>query len=159
VRWCAAAQLHEAVGGPCAGARTTNVGSVNALVTITAESTHNGATLICQRGSLAHGPHAQAETRVHAHTLCCARASPQQRPPLIPRHAGVHRQQGRNRRRGAHVQRLEVLVAVMLARERRAPEGAAADGCTELAAALATLPSGLLEMVAEAVAALGHADA
>jgi hypothetical protein len=37
------------------------------------------------------------------------------------------------------VQRLEVLIAVMLARERRAPADAAADGCTELAAALATL--------------------
>ena len=60
---------------------------------------------------------------------------------------------------GAHVQRLEVLIAVMLARERRAPADAAADGCTELAAALATLPSGLLEMVADAVAALGCADA
>jgi hypothetical protein len=69
------------------------------------------------------------------------------------------------------VQRLEVLVAVMLARERRAPvrrmqrrsprllRGRASDRCTELAAALATLPSGLLEMVADAVAALGHADA
>ena len=57
------------------------------------------------------------------------------------------------------MQRLEVLVAVMLARERRAPADAAADGCTELAAALATLPSGLLEMIAEAVAALGCADA
>ena len=57
------------------------------------------------------------------------------------------------------MQRLEVLVAVMLARERRIPADAAADGCTELAAALATLPSGLLEMVAEAVAVLGHADA
>ena len=57
------------------------------------------------------------------------------------------------------MQRLEVLIAVMLARERRAPADAAADGCTELAAALATLPSGLLEMVAEAVAALGCADA
>ena len=57
------------------------------------------------------------------------------------------------------MQRPEVLIAVMLARERRAPEGAAADGCTALAAALATLPSGLLEMVADAVAALGHADA
>ncbi len=57
------------------------------------------------------------------------------------------------------MQRLEVLVAVMLARERRWPANTAADGCTELAAALATLPSGLLEMVAEAVAALGHADA
>ena len=44
---------------------------------------------------------------------------------------------------------------MMLARERRATADAAADGCTELAAALATLPSGLLEMVAEAVTALG----
>ena len=60
---------------------------------------------------------------------------------------------------GARVQRLEVLVAVMLARERRATADAAADGCTELAAALATLPSRPLEMVAEAVAALGCADA
>ena len=60
---------------------------------------------------------------------------------------------------GARVQRLKVLIAVMLARERRATADAAADGCTELAAALATLPSGLLEMVAEAVAALGCADA
>ena len=57
------------------------------------------------------------------------------------------------------MQRLEVLVAVMLARERRAPANDAADGCTELAAALATLPSGLLEMIADAVVALGHADA
>ncbi len=57
------------------------------------------------------------------------------------------------------MQRLEVLVAVMLARERRALADDAADGCTELAAALATLPSGLLEMVADAVAALGCADA
>ncbi len=49
----------------------------------------------------------------------------------------------------------------MLARERRllAPADTAADGCTELAAALATLPSGLLEMVADAVAALVFADA
>ena len=36
------------------------------------------------------------------------------------------------------MQRLEVLIAVMLARERRARADAAADGCTELAAALAT---------------------
>jgi hypothetical protein len=57
------------------------------------------------------------------------------------------------------VQRLEVLVSVMLARERRWPADTVADGCTELAAALATLPSGLLEMVANAVAALGCADA
>ena len=46
----------------------------------------------------------------------------------------------------------------MLARERRALADAENGGCTELAAALATLPSGLLEMVADAVAALGHAD-
>ncbi len=57
------------------------------------------------------------------------------------------------------MQRLEVLVAVMLARERRALADAEDGGCTELAAALAALPSGLLEMVADAVAALGHADA
>ena len=57
------------------------------------------------------------------------------------------------------MQRLEVLVAVMLARERRAAEDDAADGCTELAAALAALPSRPLEMIAEAVAALGCADA
>ena len=76
---------------------------------------------------------------------------------MTPRHVGV--------------QRLEVLVAVMLSRERRTParsvqrrsprllRGRARDCSTELAAALATLPSGLLEMVADAVAALGHADA
>ena len=57
------------------------------------------------------------------------------------------------------MQRLEVVVAVMLARERRAPADDAADGCTELAAALAKLPSRPLEMIAEAVAALGCADA
>ena len=63
---------------------------------------------------------------------------------LILRHVGV--------------QRLKVLVSVMLARERRALADSEDGGCTELAAALATLPSGLLEMVADAVAALGHAD-
>jgi hypothetical protein len=52
------------------------------------------------------------------------------------------------------VQRLEVLVAVMLARERRIPADAEAGGCTALPAALATLPSGVLEIVANAVAAL-----
>ncbi len=56
------------------------------------------------------------------------------------------------------MQRLEVLVAVMLARERRALADAQEGGCTELAAALATLPSGVFEMIAEAVAALGCAD-
>ncbi len=55
------------------------------------------------------------------------------------------------------VQRLGVLAAVMLSRERRAP-AAAADGCTALAAALGALPSGVVAMVAEAVAALGYAD-
>ena len=54
------------------------------------------------------------------------------------------------------MQRLEVLIAVMLARERRSPwTYAAATGCTALAAALAALPSRPLEMVAEAVAGLG----
>ena len=55
------------------------------------------------------------------------------------------------------MQRLGVLVAVMLARERRAPTAAAGD-CTALAAALGALPSGVVAMVAEAVAALGYAD-
>jgi hypothetical protein len=51
------------------------------------------------------------------------------------------------------VQRLEVMVAVMASRERRAPT--AGDDRTALAAALGALPSGVLLMVAEAVAALG----
>ena len=56
------------------------------------------------------------------------------------------------------MQRLEVLIAVMLARERRILADAATDGCTALAAALASLPSRPLEMIADAVAALGCAD-
>jgi hypothetical protein len=83
-----------------------------------------------------------------AHAIARTGARPQLRPTLhtlSPRHVGV--------------QRLEVLVAVMLARERRALANAQDGGCTELAAALATLPSGVFESVAEAVAALGRADA
>jgi len=57
----------------------------------------------------------------------------------------------RRRYRGFGVQRLEVLIAVMLARERLA----AAGGGTPLAAALASLSSGPLSMIADAVAALG----
>jgi hypothetical protein len=49
------------------------------------------------------------------------------------------------------VQRLKVLIAVMLTRERRA---ATDDGCT----ALAALPPRPLEMAADAVAAFGAAD-
>jgi hypothetical protein len=45
------------------------------------------------------------------------------------------------------------MLALMLARERHALADAAPDGCTPLAAALAALPSGLLAMVAEALAA------
>ncbi len=60
------------------------------------------------------------------------------------------------------VQRLEVMVSLMLARdsghERPAPTGAAVAGCTALAAALIGLPSRSLEMIAEAVAVLGYAD-
>ena len=55
------------------------------------------------------------------------------------------------------MQRLGVLVAVMLSRERRAPTAAAA-GCTGLAAALGALPSGVVGMVAAALAALGYGD-
>jgi hypothetical protein len=105
----------------------------------------NGARRTCERGSPAHGRHAQTETRAHANTPWCTHTTPQQRPPWTPRCVGV--------------QRLEVLVAVILARERRALAHAEEGGCTELAAALATLPLGLLEIVADAVAALGHADA
>jgi hypothetical protein len=56
------------------------------------------------------------------------------------------------------VQRLDVLIAVILARSRPAATDGAADGYTPLAAALAALPSGLLEMVADSVAALGCAS-
>ena len=56
------------------------------------------------------------------------------------------------------MQRLEVLIAVMLARERHGRTDAAVGGCTPLAAALATLPSRPLEMVLDAMAALGGAD-
>ena len=57
------------------------------------------------------------------------------------------------------MQRLEVLVSVMLARERRWPADTAAVGCSELAAALVALPSLTLALVADAVVALGGADA
>ena len=58
--------------------------------------------------------------------------------------------------RAVVVQRFEILVAVMLARERRCspPDAAWAP----LAAALAALPSRPLEMVAEALVALGCSD-
>ncbi len=56
---------------------------------------------------------------------------------------------------GSGVQRLEVMVAVMLARERPAPTGAADGSAALIAASLAALPSRPLEMIAEAVAALG----
>ena len=49
------------------------------------------------------------------------------------------------------MQRLEVLIAMMLARERLAAAGTG----TPLAAALASLSSGPLSMIADAVAALG----
>jgi hypothetical protein len=116
---------------------------------------------ICISISISIRPPAPAKARAHALT---------QWRSSIPR--------DRNKRHRCHrrigvqrVQRLEVLVAVMLARERRAQarsvqrrsprllRGRASDRCTALAAALSTLPSGLLEMVADAVAALGHADA
>ena len=50
------------------------------------------------------------------------------------------------------------MATLMLARERPAPAGAAAAGCTALAVALIGLPSRPLEIIAEAVAALGYAD-
>ncbi len=58
------------------------------------------------------------------------------------------------------VQRLEVMLAVMLACERHAPAATAADSESRapLAAALAALPSRPRWIVAEAVVALGYAD-
>ncbi len=51
------------------------------------------------------------------------------------------------------------MVAMMASRERRAPAAARrSPRRSPLAAALAALPSGVLRMVAEAVAALGYAD-
>ncbi len=58
---------------------------------------------------------------------------------------------------GAGMQWLEVMVTLMLARERRVPTDDA-GGCTPFAAALAALPSRPLELAAEAVVALGCAD-
>ena len=56
------------------------------------------------------------------------------------------------------VQRLKMLIAVLLARERCGQRDAAAAGCTPLAVALTALPSRPLELIADAVAALGSAD-
>jgi hypothetical protein len=53
------------------------------------------------------------------------------------------------------LQRLEMFIAVMLARERPWHADTGADGCTEFAAALAAPSSRPLEMVADAVVALG----
>ena len=58
---------------------------------------------------------------------------------------------------GVGVQRLEMMVAVVLAHERRAPTDTA-DGCATLAAARSVLPSRPLELIAEAVAALGYTE-
>ena len=72
-----------------------------------------------------------------------------------PTHFVVHAPQNR----AVVVQRFEILAAVMLARERRcSPPDAAAERCAPLAAALAALPSRPLEMVAEALVALGCSD-
>ena len=56
---------------------------------------------------------------------------------------------------GSGVQRLKLMVAVMLARERRAPTDTADGPAPLIAAALGALPSRPLELIAEAVAALG----
>ena len=69
------------------------------------------------------------------------------------------RDSGRRWYCGGGLQRLEMFIAVMLARERRWHADTAADGCTELAVALAALPSLTLALVAEAVVALDCADA
>ena len=72
--------------------------------------------------------------------------------------------QARNQRedeRPARIKRNKVLVDMMLARERHnrhAPTDVEVDGCTELAAELASLPSLPLEMIADAMAKLGCAN-
>ena len=92
-------------------------------------------------------------------------------PPLMPSAAPPHQSRSAgtccalqagniatvNTATAVDVQRLEVFIAVMLARERHALNGATADGCTALAAALATLPSGLLKTAAAAVLPLACA--
>lgn len=63
--------------------------------------------------------------------------------------------------RPVRIKRNKVLVDMMLARERhnrRAPTVDEVDGCTELAAELASLPSRPLEMIADAMAKLGCAN-
>ena len=75
---------------------------------------------------------------------------------------GTHaldRENSRHEYCGDGLQRISVFIAVMLARERHLHADTAADGCTELAAALAALPSRPLELVADAVVALDCADA
>ena len=93
---------------------------------------------------------------MHRHTTPATRHAP----------CAPHGTQAQDRDHNCHryggdgLQRLEVVIAVMLARERRwHADTAAADGCTELAAALAVLPSRSLELVADAVVALYCADA
>ena len=68
--------------------------------------------------------------------------------------------QARNQRED-RIKRNKVLVDMMLARERynrRAPTDVEVDGCTELAAELASLPSRPIEMIADAMAKLGCAN-
>ncbi len=60
------------------------------------------------------------------------------------------RDHGRHRYGGDGLQALEMFVAAMLARERRWHADTAADGCTELGAALAALPSRPLTLVGRA---------
>ena len=126
----------------------------------------------CTRPHLITAKHTRTATRMcaRARTRMCARARTRMQPRTRARtQPRAHFQLSAQRRalRGSGLQRSvlvvprqvrhDVLVAVMLSRERRPPTDAA-DGCTLLAASLAALPSHTLKMIAEAVAALGHAD-
>ena len=89
------------------------------------------------------------------HFVCGFARTPPLLQPLSSYPIVVHAPQNH----GVVVQRFEILVAVMLARERRcSPPDAAAESCSPLAAALTALPSLPLEMVAEALVALGFSD-
>ena len=97
---------------------------------------------------------------MHRRTTTAARARSDMRHPQAPTHKTARTAAIDTAAMACDgVQRLEVVIAVMLARERRWPADTAADGCSELAAALATLPSLTLALVADAVVALGGADA
>jgi hypothetical protein len=97
---------------------------------------------------------------MHRRTTTAARAYSDMRHPQAPTHKTARTAAIGTAAMACDVlQRLEVVFAVMLVRERRWPADTAAVGCSELAAALVALPSLTLALVADAVVVLGGADA